>query len=110
MQVRIRPAQHELVAIWLEYQTQFYIVQQLHKQGETVMPAEMLQRYNAEMVGTSRAELALREGALAAAKIKHSELERLRKDDNLTGNRHTYKVHSYVHKHTTAPSTDSITR
>jgi hypothetical protein len=78
------------------------MVQQFHKLAQTTMPAEMLQRYNAEIVAVSRAELALRESALAAAKTEKSELERLREDDALTGNRDACTILMYVHKLTTA--------
>ena len=66
----------------------------------------MLQRYNAEIVAISRAELALRESALAAAKAEKSELERLREDDALTGNRDACIILMYVHKLTTAHQYD----
>jgi hypothetical protein len=57
----------------------------------------MLQRYNSEMVELSRAKLALRETALAAAKIEKSELERMRSDDNLTGNHAACTLPTAIH-------------
>lgn len=90
-------AKTELADTWSQYQTQFAVVQQSHKVKKTNMPAEMLQRYNAEVVGCSRAKLARREGALAAAKTMVQELE-LQKANDLTGHRHASCVMPYLYR------------
>jgi hypothetical protein len=87
------------MTIWLEYQTLFDVIQQAHTTAGTAVPAALLQRYNSEMVAVSRAKLALREDALAAAKTEVAELERLRKDVRLTGTPiyHTTVFNNVIH-------------
>jgi hypothetical protein len=97
----MQPAKDNLVRTWCEYQTQFGVVQQSHRVAKTVMPAELLQRHNDEMIALSRAKLVQRENALKAAKRTTDELELLLKADDLTGDRAACIVVTYVDDTTT---------
>jgi hypothetical protein len=86
------------MAVWVEYQSQFDMVQQAHTVTRTKVPAALLHRYKSEMIAVSRAKLAWRQDELSAAKTEEAELQRLRMDSNLTG------IHSTCHHPTHRPS------